>query len=552
MLRSLRIKNLALIDDLTWELEPGLNILTGETGAGKSILIDAFNLLLGERADKSLIRDGADECVVEGTLSDLAHLNGLLEESGLEPCTDGELYLKRTLSVSKAGRQFINGSPAPLQVLKQVGDLLADMHGPHDHQSLLSNESQLKALDAFAGLTEEAGGLSLRYSAILKIRQELEELNRAAEGDLERQLAFLDEQIAEIREAGLNPEEEQKLEGDYRAGTHSQRILELGGSIQNLLVESESDVSGLLAQVQRFLHEWISLDPEAQKLADANASIVAQVQDLAREVTDRADATELDAERLKQIEERLNRVQSLKRKYGQTVEAVLEHLVELETRREYLANREVSSRQLKERLGQEEKEFKRQAEALSRQRLKSAPVLAAEVSSQLRELGFKRADFSVGLASQELRREGIDHVEFGFAPNPGESSKPLKAIASSGEMARVMLAIKSVLAEKDSIPVLIFDEVDANVGGETAVAVGHRLRELAKAHQVLCITHLPQVAAAGHRHYRVVKETSKGRTTTSLEVLEGKSRLDELARMLGDKSQTAKSLAESLLKQFQK
>ena len=552
MLRSLRIKNLALIDDLTWELEPGLNILTGETGAGKSILIDAFNLLLGERADKSLIRDGADECVVEGTLSDLAHLNGLLEESGLEPCTDGELYLKRTLSVSKAGRQFINGSPAPLQVLKQVGDLLADMHGPHDHQSLLSNESQLKALDAFAGLTEEAGGLSLRYSAILKIRQELEELNRAAEGDLERQLAFLDEQIAEIREAGLNPEEEQKLEGDYRAGTHSQRILELGGSIQNLLVESESDVSGLLAQVQRFLHEWISLDPEAQKLADANASIVAQVQDLAREVTDRADATELDAERLKQIEERLNRVQSLKRKYGQTVEAVLEHLVELETRREYLANREVSSRQLKERLGQEEKEFKRQAEALSRQRLKSAPVLAAEVSSQLRELGFKRADFSVGLASQELRREGIDHVEFGFAPNPGESSKPLKAIASSGEMARVMLAIKSVLAEKDSIPVLIFDEVDANVGGETAVAVGHRLRELAKAHQVLCITHLPQVAAAGHRHYRVVKDTSKGRTTTSLEVLEGKSRLDELARMLGDKSQTAKSLAESLLKQFQK
>jgi len=552
MLRSLRIKNLALIDDLTWELEPGLNILTGETGAGKSILIDAFNLLLGERADKSLIRDGADECVVEGTLSDLAHLKGLLEESGLEPCTDGELYLKRTLSVSKAGRQFINGSPAPLQVLKQVGDLLADMHGPHDHQSLLSNESQLKALDAFAGLTEEAGGLSLRYSAILKIRQELEELNRAAEGDLERQLAFLDEQIAEIREAGLNPEEEQKLEGDYRAGTHSQRILELGGSIQNLLVESESDVSGLLAQVQRFLHEWISLDPEAQKLADANASIVAQVQDLAREVTDRADATELDAERLKQIEERLNRVQSLKRKYGQTVEAVLEHLVELETRREYLANREVSSRQLKERLGQEEKEFKRQAEALSRQRLKSAPVLAAEVSSQLRELGFKRADFSVGLASQELRREGIDHVEFGFAPNPGESSKPLKAIASSGEMARVMLAIKSVLAEKDSIPVLIFDEVDANVGGETAVAVGHRLRELAKAHQVLCITHLPQVAAAGHRHYRVVKETSKGRTTTSLEVLEGKSRLDELARMLGDKSQTAKSLAESLLKQFQK
>ena len=551
MLRSLRIKNLALIDDLTWELEPGLNILSGETGAGKSILIDAFNLLLGERADKSLVRDGADECLVEGRMENAEYLNPVLEECGLELCQAGELFLKRSFSLSKPGRQFINGSPAPLQVLKKIGDVLADMHGPHDHQSLLSNDSQLEALDAYAGLTAERQVFSGRYREYQKMRAELEEINRTPAGDLQQQLDFMDQQISEIRDAKLNPDAEEQLERDYRVGSNSRRILELAGTIQGLLVEGEGDVVSQLAQVQKQLQEWENLDPQVAALAELNAGISTQLQELAREVQDRAEATELDAERLRQIEERLNLVQSLKRKYGSTVATILEKLAALEQKRGELSNREEYAAQLKKKLTSEERALHGLAEKLSGARNSAGPKLAKEISRQLKELGFKQAGMSIGLQTMEsMGRDGLDRVEFSFAPNPGESAKPLKSIASSGEMARVMLAIKSVLAEKDSIPILIFDEVDANVGGETAVAVGRRLRELSSAHQVLCITHLPQVAAAGHRHYRVQKEVLKGRTVTQLETLEGSSRLDELARMLGDKGPQAKGLAESLLKQF--
>ncbi|MDD5262383.1 MAG: DNA repair protein RecN [Methylacidiphilales bacterium] len=552
MLRSLRIKNLALIDDLTWELESGLNILSGETGAGKSILIDAFNLLLGERADKSLVRDGAEECMVEGRIENAGHLDPILEDSGLELGQDGELYLKRTFSASKPGRQFINGSPAPLQVLKKIGDVLADMHGPHDHQSLLSNDSQLEALDAYGGLSNVRTEYSKRYREYQKLRAELQELNNTPAGDLQQQLDFLDQQISEIRDAKLSASEEEELERDYRVGSNSRRILELAGSAQGILNEGESNVVSLLAQVQKYLVEWENLDPKVAALAELNAGVSAQLQDLARELQELAEATELDAERLRQIEERLNLVQSLKRKYGPNVPAILEKLEALEQKRESLSNREEYARKLKERIAAEDKALLKMAGELSKQRNEAAPKLAREISKQLKELGFKQAGLSIVLQALEvLGKDGLDRVEFSFAPNPGESAKPLKAIASSGEMARVMLAIKSVLAERDSIPILIFDEVDANVGGETALAVGKRLRELSKAHQVLCITHLPQVAAAGHSHFRVQKDIVKGRTITLLETLNGKQRIEELARMLGDKGATAQSLAESLLKQFQ-
>ena len=553
MLRSLRIKNLALIDDLTWELGGGLNILTGETGAGKSILVDAFNLLLGERAEKSMLRDGAEECVVEGCIAGAEFLDSLLAEHGLEPCDEGELYLKRSFGVSKGGRQFVNGSPAPLQVLKKLGDLLADMHGPHDHQSLLSNASQLQALDAYSALTVKRVEVGALFCEWQKLQAELDELNNTPVGDLQQQLEFLDQQIGEIRDAGLNETEEEQLERDYRVGSNSRRILEIAGTIENILSEGEGDVLSLLATVQKQFAEWQHLDPEASSLAEQNTAIVAQLQELARDVQARAEATELDAERLQQIEQRLNLVQGLKRKYGSTVSVILERLAELENKRAGLANREERARELKTLIAKSKQALMAKAEALSKERKKAAPALAKEISKQLKELGFKQADLTIQVEpNATVSADGLNKVEFCFAPNPGESAKALKAIASSGEMARVMLAIKSVLAEKDSIPILIFDEVDANVGGETALAVGKRLRTLAKDHQVLCVTHLPQVAAAGHRHFSVQKNVAKGRTVTQLESLTGKPRVAELARMFGDKGSTAQSLAESLLKQFDK
>jgi DNA repair protein RecN (Recombination protein N) len=551
MLRSLRIKNLALIDDLTWELGDGLNILTGETGAGKSILIDAFNLLLGERAEKSLVRDGAEECVVEGSIANAGFLNSLLEENGLELCQDGELFLKRGFG-TRGGRQFINGSPAPLQVLKKIGDLLADMHGPHDHQSLLSNAGQLRALDAYSALTVKCAEVGALFRDWRKLQSELEELNNTPAGDLRQQLDFLGQQIAEISGAELDEAGEAQLERDYRVGRNSRRILEIAGAIGNLLSEGEGDVLSLLASAQKQFAEWQHLDPEISPLAEQNTAIVAQLQELARDIRARAEATELDAGRLRQIEERINLVQGLKRKYGGTVGAILERLAELENKRAGLANREERVRELGKLIVAAERSLMAKAGALGKDRKKAAPALAGEISKQLKDLGFKQADLSIRVErNAAIGADGLDKAEFCFAPNPGESAKPLKAIASSGEMARVMLAIKSVLAAEDSIPILIFDEMDANVGGETALAVGKRLRALAKGHQVLCITHLPQVAAAGHRHFSVRKNVAKGRTVTQLETLTGKSRVRELARMFGDKGSTARSLAESLLKQFE-
>ncbi|MDR1304358.1 MAG: DNA repair protein RecN [Verrucomicrobiales bacterium] len=551
MLRSLRIKNLALIDDLTWELGDGLNILTGETGAGKSILVDAFNLLLGERAEKSLVRDGADECVVEGSLTGAGFLDPLLEEHGLELCQDGELFLKRSFGAARGGRQFVNGSPAPLTALKKIGDLLADLHGPHDHQSLLSNASQLAALDAYASLSAARAEVGRLFRDWQRLRAELAELNHTPAGDLAQQLEFLDQQIAEIRGADLSVSEEVQLDRDYRVGSNSRRILEIAGAIGNLLGDSESDTLTLLAAAQKQFAEWQHLDPSVAPLAEQNAAIVAQVQELSRDIQNRAEATELDAARLREIEERLNLVQGLKRKYGATVSAVLEKLAALEGKRAGLADRESRVAELDQLIAAAGRTLTVQADALGKERRRAAPALAKEISRQLRDLGFKQAGLTISVErNATVSADGGDRVEFCFAPNPGEAAKPLRAIASSGEMARVMLAIKSVLAAADSIPILIFDEVDANVGGETALAVGRRLRELARGHQVLCITHLPQVAAAGHRHFSVRKNVVKGRTVTRLETLTVQTRVAELARMFGDQGRNAQALAESLLRQF--
>ncbi|NJK91377.1 MAG: DNA repair protein RecN [Blastochloris sp.] len=551
MLRSLRIKNLALIEELTWELDEGLNVLSGETGAGKSILIDAFSLLLGGRAEQSLIRDGAAECLVEGILAVGPEVDALLEEAGLEKSQDGELLLKRSFNTQKQNRQFINGSPATLQVLKKIGDILVDMHGPHDHQSLLSTDKQLEALDAYADHLPALSAYQTKHREVLRLGQEIQELESFDQRNLQEELDFLDHQIQEIDAAKLSPEEEEKVDQNYQIAANAQRLMEMGNTIYGILSEQDESVLAQLARVQRLLRDWQQIDTTVEEFVHRNESVIAQLQDLTRDLQDRVERIDLDAGQLAQLEERLNLIQHLKRKYGSTVEAVLTKAIELRQRREALAGREAGLQQLRQALILVQKERDQLAGELRQGRNKFAPKLGRDISQQLKDLGFKQAEFKV--ERQDLEVPGLrgqDGIEFQFAPNPGESARALRSIASSGEMARVMLAIKTVLAEKDKIPVLIFDEVDANVGGETALAVGKRLRRLADKHQVLCITHLPQVAAAGHVHFRVEKNVIKGRTLTQLQLLEGKERLGELSRMLGDQSSAARDLASSLLSQF--
>jgi DNA repair protein RecN (Recombination protein N) len=552
MLVSLRIRNLALIEDLTWELGPGFNTLTGETGAGKSILIDALSLLLGERADKTLIRTGADSCSVEAEINlkdktRLTEINAALEEIGAEPCEGNTLLLKRSFSGAGANRQFINGSPVPLQGLKGIGDLLVDVHGPHDHQSLLATEKQAGLLDAYGKLGALRGACAKASAALREIEQERAALE-LSESEREQRLSLLQHQVNEIQSAKLQPDDDTRVENDYRAAAHAQNILEQAGIITGLLSDSESAVLTQLAQVERALTAWQRMDDSIAEAEEINRQAIAQLQDLLATVQTRAERVDLDPAQLRQLEDRLNLVQSLKRKYGGSVEGVLAfgekaaaQLAALEGSAEFLAT-----------LGQREKsargELDKAAAELSKARRKIAGPLGEKISQELRALGFNKALFQVEITpAPKPGPSGGDHVEFIFAPNQGEAARPLRAIASSGEMARVMLAVKTTLAEVDEIPILIFDEVDANVGGETAGQVGKKLRGLGRSHQVLCITHLPQVAAQGQSHFAVEKRVKQNRTFTELTRLDGASRQRELARMLGGQTEAALALAKSLL-----
>jgi DNA repair protein RecN (Recombination protein N) len=552
MLVSLRIRNLALIEDLTWELGPGFNTLTGETGAGKSILIDGLNLLLGERADKTLLRTGADTCSVEAeiTLADdarLRQLNSVLGQIGAESCDGPTLLLKRSLSAAGANRQFINGSPVPLQALKAVGDLLVDVHGPHDHQSLLAAEKQAELLDAYARLAPLRAACAGAHDALRQIAQERAALE-TSESEREQRLALLQHQVGEIQSARLQPDEDTHLENDYRAASHAQNILEQAGLIACLLNDAETSVLTQLAQVERALTAWQRMDPSIADAETMNRHAIAELQDLLGTVQARAERVDLDPAQLRQLEDRLNLVQGLKRKYGGTTASVLAfgekaaaQLAALEGRAELLstlAQREKTARAALDQAAAE----------LSRARHKIAGPLGEKISQELRALGFGKALFQIEITpAAKPGPAGGDHVEFIFAPNPGEAPRPLRAIASSGEMARVMLAVKTTLAEVDEIPILIFDEVDANVGGETAAQVGRKLRRLGDRHQVLCITHLPQVAAQGRNHFAVEKRLKQNRTLTELTLLQGPARQRELARMLGGQTDAALALARSLL-----
>jgi len=553
MLQVLRIKNLAVIEDLTWEPGTGFNIITGETGAGKSILIDALSLLLGERAGKDLIRDGAESCTVEASLDIKRNLAALLDDLGLEQGEGNQILLRRTFSLQGQGRQFVNGSPATLQTLKRLGRELVDIHGPHDHQSLLDVDEQRVALDAYA----KAGGALAAYQKLFgerqKLMKELRDLTQTGSEGWQQRIDYLNFQIQEIESAELKEGEEEQVSNDYNVAANAQRIVELGNSIRAVLEEGDADVLSQLAQVQRHLHEWEKFDPKVSSLAELNSGVVAQLQDLMREIEERVGQTELDGEQLFQLERRLNRIQDLKKKYGPNIPAILEKLEAFKAEKEKLESREGRIQEIEAQVQKVLRLLKENAKGLTALRGEFAPRLSRAITSELHELGFKKAAFEIQVSLvEELMESGQDRIEFLFAPNQGEAARPLRAIASSGEMARVMLAVKTVLAAQDEVPVLVFDEVDANVGGETAVVVGRKLRSLADNHQVLCITHLPQVAAAGHEHYRVEKQVEGGRTFTRLAHLSETNRVEELSRMLGGKKASAEALSRELLAEGKK
>jgi DNA repair protein RecN (Recombination protein N) len=549
VLNLLRIKNLALVEELEWQMNPGFIAVTGETGAGKSIIIGALQLLLGERADKSLIRTGADLCTVDAvfTGNDLQKLNLQLVEAGVEPC-ENDLIIKRSFSATGGTRQFINGSPTTLSILKNLGDDLVDLHGPHDHQSLLSPEKQLSLLDSFARAKEQLDEYRKQYRQLQTLLTEHAALN-TAETAREQELDLLRHQTNEIRSANLVAEEEQEIEQRYKLASSSKRLIELASAVANKLSEADDSVLSQLAETQRLLRELEKIDSSIAQFSSSHAATVVELSEIARALSTYAEKLDLDPEQLAALEQRVSLFETLKRKYGGSIADVIAFGERAAERMRKIEGRDAELERLAKEIENVRAQMNRAGEALRKLRVKAAPKLSDTIRRNLRDLGFRQSEFEAKLtALDEPRSNGFDSVELLFSPNPGEPLKPLRAIASSGEISRLMLAIKSAIAAHDAIPLLVFDEIDTNVGGEIAHAVGAKMQTLGRDHQVICITHLPQVAATASSHFVVTKEVVHGHTFSDLHEVSGKARREEIARMLGGRSESALQLAASLLK----
>lgn len=539
MLVTLRVKNLALVENVRLDFEPGLNVITGETGAGKSILIGALHLLLGDRADKKYIRAGADACGAEAVfrLAKPQIMNELLEGLGVAPCEDGQLIVRRIVKAAGGGQSLINDSPVTLQGLKQVGERLVDMHGPYDHQSLLSPAFQLEVLDAYGQLEEAREAYQAVHQEVVTLEAERDELQGGDE-DVAGQIEMLSFRVKEIEDLAPVEGEDEAVAAEHMIVSHAQRILELGDGVRKALQEGEQSAFDSLAAAQRNLEELVRLLPEAEEWKKEARSLAIQLQSLNETLTSTLDRIEGDPARLQWLEQRLAAYQKLKRKHGGSVADILRVLAENKERLRKLQTRGERLAELEERLTATRTQLLKKGRVLGKQRREVAERLAQAVTTELRELGFPHGAFAVDVLEGEPQASGLDTVSFGFAPNVGEPMRPLRDIASSGEISRVMLATKAVLAGHDRIPVLVFDEVDANIGGEMGNAVGRKLAQLGRSHQVLCITHLPQVAVHGGTHFAVAKRVREGRTFTEVDRLEGEARVEEIARMLGGRDLT--------------
>lgn len=546
MLTTLKIKNLALVEDLTWEPGAGLVGVTGETGAGKSMIVGALKLILGERANHDLIRRGESTCTVEAMfeLSNRDQVNEMLENAGLEPCEDSTLVLKRSFSNSGSNKQFINCSASTLAMLKSLGDVLIDLHGPHDHQSLLSRDRQLAMLDEYSQLEAPAKKFRQAWREWQQALTDFEEL-RDEERSGGQEMDLLRFQVEEIEAANLDAKEADELDQRYKLANNSTRLVDATNAAGNQLNET---ILPSLIEVQRSLRELEQLDSSALEITSGFDSAYIELEELSQALTNYLEKLDNDPESLRQMEQRIDLLETLRRKYGNSIEEVIAHGAEASEKLARIDNRGDELKRLEAEVAKAEKNVTRLGQALSKKRRDSAPRLAREISKHLEDLGFKQSKFEIQLEplnSPELK--GLEQADFVFAPNPGEPPKPLRVIASSGEMSRVMLAVKSALAEQDQIPLMVFDEIDANVGGEIAHAVGAKMSSLGEKHQVVAITHLPPVAASAHCHYVVSKEFSKNNTRSTLKEVNGESRVSELSRMLGGGGKSADAHAETLL-----
>ncbi len=533
MLENLHVKNLALIEEEDITFLDGLHILSGETGAGKSIILGALGLALGGKVLKDMLRDPGKEALVEAVFRITRDSQRKqLAELDIEPYDD-EVILSRKITESRSVAK-INGEMVPAIKMKEVGDIFLDIHGQNDHQSLLHKKKHLEMLDEYA--KNEVGPLKERMQTAYKTyaakQQEWKEANQL-DGDREREISFLEYEIKEITEANLEIGEDARFENQYRRLSNSKRIMEALSEAYQQTSGSDGASEQVGRAVQR-LHQILSYDEALEPMFESLNDIDSLLSDFNRDLSQYMAETEFDEEMFAQIDGRLNEINRLKDKYGATIEDILAAKQEKEDRLEKLMHHEAYLAKLTQALNDAKKEAEDAAFALSGMRKRYAKELSGKVEEALMDLNFLDVHFSMEfLQTDHIGADGYDDAQFMIRTNPGEPIRPLKDIASGGEMSRIMLAIKTVLAEHDDIDTLIFDEIDAGISGRTAQAVSEKLHLVAKEHQVICITHLPQIAAMADHHYLIQKDVVGNETISSIEALSYHDSIKELARMLG-------------------
>jgi DNA repair protein RecN (Recombination protein N) len=551
MLQSLRIRNLALLEEVSLDFEAGFTAVTGETGAGKSILLGALSLLAGERADKTVIRQGAPVCEVEAALFfvDATAIDAVLAELELPPCEEGLLILKRSIAREKAPKITVNGSLATLAALQRLGEHWIDFHGPSEPRRLLKESCQLELLDLFGRSGEVLAGYQTKYRQWCELVAERERIANETRLSPE-QIDFLRNQLAKISALELSDEAIEALERDFQRMSRAQELIELSSALAGGLT-GEEGVQTRVAALLREARQLELIDAASKPLADRLSSAAVELNDLGAEFSALSQQLQFDPEQAEDLTARMNTWLELKRKHGSEVATVLAARDELQRRLEVQGDLEGTMARLEKEISVAERAARKEAQGLRALREKAAKELAKIAAKGIAQLGFKKADFQVRVVSLEaLGPTGDCGAEFLFSPNVGEAPLPLNRVASSGELARVMLALKTVLADLDGVPLLVFDEVDANVGGEIGRVVGEKMSAIAESHQVLCVTHLPQVAAQATCHLVVTKDQSKERAVVTIAPIQAsrKARVSELARMLGDsKAKSALAHAEELL-----
>lgn len=546
MLTELRIRNFALIERLTVRLGPGLNVLTGETGAGKSIIVGALSLLLGDRASSGVVRAGEEKASVEGVfeLEDRPDLRRWLEERGVEP-EDGLLILKREVALEGRNRAWINGSPTTAALLGELGAALVSLHGQHEHQTLLQRTDQRTILDAFGGTDGVAMEVAASFRSLAEIRSEIENLDERKREAMQR-ADFLRFQLEEIDAARVDPDEEQRLDEEQSRLEHAEELTELSTTISQVLVEGDRSALSRVASVRRGLDQLVRIDASQQELSELYDTAYYTLEELGSRMQDYLLSIEHDPERLNEIRGRQDLLYRLKAKYGPTLEDVVETGEAARKELSALDEADWERSELVKRQEAAEKRLQALAVELTERRQAAARSLEAEVNRVLPELGMEGGQFAVRLIpTPETGAAGNEEIEFQVSLNRGFEPKPLAQVASGGELSRVMLALKTILARLDSVATLVFDEVDAGIGGRVALQVGDKMRQVAETHQVLSITHLPQIASRAHRHLLVRKDDGTERTSTTVVTLDAGDRVGEIARMLGGDPESDASLTHA-------